>query len=383
MRAGWRYRCSETEYRKNKLGISALIIKPKHTRTLEPLTSPPDNPKYFFDHNDSEQLQAFGITESGDEIVLSDVSWSLSDESDTAGATTINQDGRLTTETLAANQSKEISVRISYASLAASADIVISSYPLSINGLAIKIDNIPVNDTTQNMVVCDSTSFTAEGQFEDGSTRDITNKIEWPNAITDSNAKFITDDPNIAVFSSHTNATYTIEPDYKGQGSASMNLAVAQDGFGNFTINTTSLSLLTDETFVLQVYADIDDGGDDINQNVSSRAKWTSADNNVVSVDDTGLVTAIAEGGPLDVTAQCGSATVAASLTVSIDNNIASIKIRDENSNDIDYKQLFITSGSGETVKLQLWVKMYDDTELDVTEDEKHHLGNQAPAEWG
>jgi len=352
---------------KNKFNISSLIIKPKYTQTLAPVSAPPANSKYYFAHNDSEELQAFGITDTDDEIALTDLdlNWSITDNSDTSGDTTIDKNGLLKTESLGSYQSKDIAVNISFATLTATADVVISSYPLATNGLSIKINDVVVNDTNQSIPVCDTTSLKAEGLFDDGSSRDITRKITWSAALADSNAQFSTTDPNSPVFSSHTNATYAVTPDYNGQGTATMNFVVSQTGFTNFVIDSSSVSVASGETHTLSVTADIDSGSGNVNKEVTSRAKWSSADAAIVTVDDPGVVKGEATGGPIDVTAQCGSASVTSSVTVNIDNTIKSIEILDENSNSIDNKYLILDTA----VNLKLRVHKIDGSTQDITTD--------------
>lgn len=346
---------------KNRLNITSVIIKPQYTLTLDPVSVSPANPKYYFEHNDAEQLQAFGVTDSNDEILLSDVTWSITDNSNTAGATTISQAGLLNTESLTANQSKDIAINIDFADLTATADIVISSYPLVTGGLSIKINDVVVNNTNQSTPVCDTTSLKAEGLFDDGSTRDITSKINWSAALADSNARFSTIDPNAPVFSSHTNAIYTVTPDYKGQGTASVDFDVSDTDFSNFSIDSSSVSIASEETHTLSVTADI--GGS--SANVSSQAKWSSADTAIFTVNDSGVVTGIATGGPIDVTAQCGSASVTSSVTVNIDNTIMYIEILDENSDSTDLKNLIVNN----TVNLKLRVYKTDGSTQDITTD--------------
>jgi len=351
----------------NKFNITSLVIKPVFTQTLNPLTNPPDKPVYYFDHDDTEKLQVFGITATNDEIPLSNIIWSLGDSSGSSG---IDQNGVLTTEALPANQTKTISVNAGFAALNGSADIVISSYPLSPAGLSIKIGDSVVNDTTQDIVVCDSLAFSAQGSFEDGSIRDITTKIDWTKAINNNNAKFVVSEQNEAIFSSHTNANYILQADYKAQATASLDLSVSQTGFHNFTINPKQLTLAPDETYALQLGADIDTGNGNVEHDVSNTAKWVSGNDSIITVDDAGLVTAISEGGPVEVMAQCGSVSISTSISVAIDNTILYVKILDENYNNIDYKELAITNNVGGTVNLKLRAYMQDGSTLDVTTDE-------------
>ena len=352
---------------KNELNISSVIIKPKYTQTIDPVTTPPANPKYYFDHNDAEQLEVVGITESGDEIILDSVTWSITDDSDTAGATVISNSGLLTMETLDDNQTKDVLIQVEFATLTSSADIVISSYPLSSDGLSIKLNDELVTDTTPTVIVCDTNILTTEAIFDDGSIRDVTSKIDWSAAITDDNAKFVTTVLNTAIFSSHTNATYTVTPDYKEQGTATVSLDVTQTGFSNLLIDSSSVSIQPDATHIFAVTADIDNGSGNVNTTVSTQAKWSSADKDIFTVDDTGVITGITEGGPVDLTAQCGSAIETASITVDLDKIIVSIEIRDENGNSTNEQIMFVN----DKVNLTLHINYSDGSSQDVTIDDK------------
>lgn len=348
---------------KNKLSIESLIIKPKYTRTLSPLTTAPDNPKYYLDHNDSEQLLAYGVTATNEEFLLADANWSITDSTSTAGQTTIDNNGLLTTEAFAAtNQSKLISINIDFSSLSASADIVISSSPLATNGLSIKMADTVVNSTTQAVVVCDTKTFTVTGLFDDGSTRDVTSKIDWSAALVSNDAKFLTTDPNTAVFSSHTNADYVVTPNYKSQGSGTVTLSVSNTNFSNLIINSSTLSLAVDETDSLSVTADI--GSGNVNTTVSSQAKWVSTDTTIVTVDTSGVITGVKIGGPTNVTAQCGSSTATSAVTVNTGKTITHVRILDEDDQDVTQNLLV-----NEAVNLKLMAYWSDSSESDVTTD--------------
>ena len=348
---------------KNRLNITSVIIKPQYTLTLDPVSVSPANPKYYFEHNDAEQLQAYGITDSSDEILLSNVSWSITDSSNTAGSTTINSDGLLSTESLTANLSKDIAVNIGFAGLTATADVVISSYPLSTGGLSLKINDAVVNNTSPSIPVCSTSTLKAEGLFDDGSTRNITSKITWSAALANSDAKFVTSDPNAPVFSAHTNATYVVTPSYKGQGTATMSFEVSDTGFSSFVIDSSTVSIASGETHTLKITADIDSGSGKVNNDVTSRAKWSSADKAIFTVDDPGVIAGVATGGPINVTAQCGTTTVTSSVTVNIDNTIKSIEILDKDSISIAKIDLIIN----DTINLQLRVNKMDGSTENVT----------------
>lgn len=350
---------------KSQYNIISLLIRPKYTTTISPLTSAPANPKYYFDHNDSEQLEAVGITDGGDEIILDNAIWSLTDNTATAGASSISRSGLLSMESLAANQSKDITVSISFATLSASADIVISSYPLATNGLSIKIAGTVVNSTSQTVVVCDTKTLTVEGLFDDGSTRDVTSKINWSSAINDSNASFNTGNPNQAVFSAHTNATYTVTPSYKSQGSATVDLVVAQTGFSDLQLSSSTVSISVGETQAITATANIDSGSGKLSTDVSQRAKWASADTSIFTVNSSGTIKGIAKGGPTNLTATCGTEAVTASVSVDQDNTIKSIEILDSDFSSLDVKELAVN----ETVNLKLRLHRTDGSTEDITTD--------------
>jgi len=349
----------------NKLSIVSVIIKPKYTLTISPVTTPPANPKYYVAHNDTEQLQVYGITAANEEVPLNNATWLITDNTSTAGATSIDQNGLLRTESLSANQSKELAVSVRYASLAATADIVISAYPLSAGGLSIYMNNAVVNGLTQAVVACDTAALTAIGLFDDGSSRDVTSKINWAASISDSNAKFVTTDPSTALFSAHTNADYVVTPDYAGQGSATVTLQLTNSGLSNLSLGTGTLTLAPTETDTLTLTADINTGSGNINENVTSRAKWSSANTATFTVSSAGLLTGVAIG-TANVTAQCGTATATASVTVENDASLLYIKILDADSLDTTRQDLIV----GNAVNLKLRAYMADSSELDISSDE-------------
>ncbi|MDH5445126.1 MAG: hypothetical protein OEY52_06175 [Gammaproteobacteria bacterium] len=338
----------------SKYNITSLAVRPVNTRTISPTTG-----DLYFDHNDSEQLQAIGINDSGAEFVLEDTTWGMTDVTATAGQTSISQDGLLKTETLAAaNQTKTITLDLSFGTLTSSTTVVISSHTLT-PPLAIKLNGTAAG-ASHNVTVCDTATLTTEGNFSDGSTRDVTSKIAWSSAITDSNGKISTSNPNQAIFSAHTNATYTITPNYKGQGTGTVDLVVGDTGFSNLKLDASSVSLDIDQTHILTATADINGSS----TNVSTRARWVSADTTIFSVNSSGTITGVKRGGPINLTVQCGSATDTSSVTVEEDN-IDYIEILNSDSIAITNLNLSVSS----TTNLKAKLHRTDDTSEEITTD--------------
>jgi len=351
----------------NKLNIVSLVLKSKFTQTLNPVNTPGTTPTYYFPHSvNDEQITVTGINESGKEISLSNVDFSIIDNSANAGDTTIDSNGNLILEKLLLdNDTKQITVQADFATVSGTANIVISSQHVSTGGLSLLINNVNVNGSQQTVTVCDSTAFAATAIFDDGSTRGITRKITWTDAINNANTKFNVTDTNNPLFSAHTNAIYNLSVTYDGQ-TENVDLDVAQMGFSNFVVSPVSKTLQVNGTQLLTLSATINGQQ---KSGLQTTAKWVTGNASIVDVNTaTGVVTGKALGGPITITATCGDDSVTSSITVN-KLELVSVEIRNSAKNPSDVINVNITTGQPETAQLSLFAHNSDNSVVDISSD--------------
>lgn len=350
----------------NKLNIVSLVLNSNLTQTLNPVNTVGTTPTYYLPHAvNNEQITVTGINESGEEIALTNIDFSLIDNTATAGSTTIDANGNLSLETLVDDTIKQITVQADFATVSATANIVISSKHVSTGGLSLLINDTNVNNSQQPVTVCDSIALTATAIFDDGSTRGITRKISWPATISDANAKFDITDTNTPLFSAHTNALYNLVTTYDGQ-TENVDLNVTQTGFSNIVVSPVSQTLQIDGTQVLTLTADINGQQ---KSGLQTNAKWSTADAAIVDVDSaTGVVTGKALGGPITITAACGDDSTTSSITVD-KGELVSVEIRDSAKNPSDAIIFNITAGQPETTQLSLFAHYSDNSVVDISSD--------------
>ncbi len=351
----------------NKLNIVSLVLNSKYTQTLVPANTPGTTPTFYFTHGDSsEQITVTGITANGVEVNLSNIKFSIIDNS--GGTSTIDDNGNLTLETFQDNiTTKQITVQAEFTTLIGTATVMISSFPLQASGLLLYVNGSAAGATI-NADVCDTTLFEARGVFSDGSTRTITRKIDWPASINTNdtaNAKFDVTDLSKPLFSSHTNSTYQLVVSHApGPVTSNVDVTVAQGSFTNMVISPTSKTLGLNATQLLSLSATINNQQ---KTNLEKIAKWSSDDATVADVDLlTGVVTGKKIGGPVTITGVCGDASITSSVTV-INIELVSIEIRDAGLNAISLLTFNITAGNPQTHKLSLFAHYSDGSEANIS----------------
>jgi hypothetical protein len=348
----------------NKLNVVSLVLNSKYTQTLVPANTPGSIPTFYFPHNDSsEQITVTGITENGEEVSLSNIKFSIIDNS---GGTfnTIDDNGNLTLETLGVTTTKQITVQAEFSSLIGTATVMISSFPLQANGLLLYVNSTAAG-ASYTATVCDTTLLEARGVFSDGSTRTITRKIDWAASNVSTDAKFDVTDLSKPLFSSHTNTTYPLAVTYDAQ-TTNLNMIVEQGSFTNMVISPTSKILPVGSTQLLSLSATINNQQ---KTKLETLAKWTTADATIVDVNaSTGLVSGVALGGPITITGQCGDDIQTSSVTVKV-LELNSIEIRTASSVASDLITFNITAGNPETHKLTLYAHYSDGSEANISSD--------------
>ena len=176
-----------------------------------------------------------------------------------------------------------------------------------------------VNPTLQQITVTPQTpqiqqgktqQMAATGTYDDGSTKDITGKVQWTSddmtvATVGTSSGLVTGDSLGSATITATSATIT------GSTTATVVLANIQ----SITVTPTNTSITQGNTKQFTAMATTSKG---TTQDITSSATWNSSNTNVVTIDATGLATALAVSTPQTVTisASSGGVTGSTNLTV-------------------------------------------------------------------
>ena len=163
------------------------------------------------------------------------------------------------------------------------------------------LQSLSLSDTESGSIALDTTDqLTAVGVFDDGSSQDLSADVTWQSAdsttiVIDSTglATAVAVGGPIAITASFGNVNQTIN--LTGTEAVLVAISVSDQEGGIIAAGTTDQ---------LAAYGTFSDG---TSQDLTNSVTWTTADANVVSVDQTGLVNASGAGGPVQVTATSGN----------------------------------------------------------------------------
>ena len=202
--------------------------------------------------------------------------------------------------------------------------------------------------------------MTASGSFSNGTSRDITDVVEWAPANT-AIANVTTPGGNLAWLNALavTPASAPVAITAKsGTITASTNLTVTAPLLQSITIFPSSLEL-TDKTGArFSVTAGFNDG---TTQDVTANTEWTSSAGTIASVANSGL----AKGRASAVAA--GSATINAAYGGRTASAVVTVRTRNIQSLAISAASSVVVSGN--QVKYTATANYSDGTSVDVTED--------------
>jgi uncharacterized protein YjdB len=148
--------------------------------------------------------------------------------------------------------------------------------------------------------------FTATATLGDGTTSDVTSQATWSSSST--NVATIN---NSGLATAAATGTTTITA-ASGGVTGTTTLTVSTQTVSSITIAPANPTLFTGQVQQMKATATLSDG---TTRDVTTTVTWTSSNANVVSVTNTGLVTAITSG-TATITATAGTVTVSTNVTV-------------------------------------------------------------------
>lgn len=195
--------------------------------------------------------------------------------------------------------------------ISASLDGVTASTPAdSIEVTDAVLESLQVEPFDPSVALGRSQQFTVTGTYSDGSNQDLSTTVSWSSSAT-----------TIADIDGSGLATTL------GKNAGSTQITASLDGQSD----TTTLTVTDAELVSIEVTpgtANVPAGrtqqfsatgtySDGTNQSLDSTVSWSSADESLVTISDTGLATGLSEGGPVAIVASQGGKTGEAELTVS------------------------------------------------------------------
>jgi trimeric autotransporter adhesin len=176
-----------------------------------------------------------------------------------------------------------------------------------------------VNPTLQQITVTPQTpqiqqgktqQMAATGSYDDGSTKDITGKVQWSSDDT----TVATVGTSTGLVTANTLGTATItaaSATITGSTTATVVLANIQ----SISVTPTNTSITQGNTKQFTAIATTSNG---TTQDITSSATWNSSNTNVVTIDATGLATALAvtTAQTVTISASSGGVTGSTNLTV-------------------------------------------------------------------
>ncbi|WP_133407677.1 beta strand repeat-containing protein [Parashewanella tropica] len=236
----------------------------------------------------------------------------------TAVATFSDSTTQTITDSASWNSSDKNNATITPAGLAKGENVGTSTITASMSGVtsnqaaftvtAAELTQIQVTPTGNQSIPNGRTQqFTATGTYTDTTTADISNRVNWTSS-----------DDNIATVSNAGLVT--------GVNEGSVTISAALDGVSSNTINTTITAAVINNIQIQATpnsapkgntvqYNAVGNFSDGTSRNLNTQVSWTSSDDNIATVSDSGLVSAVNEGSAT-IRANIGSLGGSASIQV-------------------------------------------------------------------
>jgi len=302
---------------------------------------------------DSLQLTVIGNKSQPDEVDLTEyVSWSVSDDA----LAKVKSGGLM--ETFSTDG--VVTITASLSSFSATLPITLSSAAL--NSIDVKADT--ATPDTLETSVCRPLALKALGNYDDTTTRDITDKVSWST----STASAILKTGSVISLSNFEVSTPGIAATLGAISSDDMTPVTVNviDDIDSLVLSPLTPTLNVGETQSFQVLADF---GGDTGIDISSTVSWASSDPVKADFNSNNEVLTAALSGTTTVTAVCGDQT---------DNTLVTVegKALDSLTIEPDNAVRLVRINLGETAQLSVTAKYSDLTEEDVTDSAEWSVVN-------
>jgi uncharacterized protein YjdB len=194
---------------------------------------------------------------------------------------------------------------------AAFAALIIVAFSIGCSGFFVDptLTTITVTPATPSVVAGDTLQLTATGSYDDGSTKNITGTVTWTTSdngvATVSSGGLLT---GMAVGSATLTATSAAI-----SGTTTVTVQVA--GLQSITLSPTGPSIKQGETEQFMATGHLQDG---TTQDITDSVTWTSSNEEVATIDATGVATALSVTASSTTTIKATSGTVSATTTLPV-----------------------------------------------------------------
>jgi len=181
-----------------------------------------------------------------------------------------------------------------------------SSATLTVSGAAVNLSSIVVSPAASSLAVNSSQQFTATGNYSDGSSADLTSLVTWsstPGTIATVSASGLVN----GVASGSANISASL-----GAISGSTSLTVTAPTIASIAVTPVGLTL---GIGINQQYVATATYSDGTSADLTSGVTWTSSSTSVATVNNSGLVTTVAQG-QTTITASVSGQSDTSTLTV-------------------------------------------------------------------
>jgi len=189
-------------------------------------------------------------------------------------------------------------------------DLVLNSFGVTIDsGPQAALESIDVSGESDKVEIGRTVKFTATGTYDDGSTTEITTDVTWASSNTD---VAIINSTGLAtgIAEGTTNITATLNT----ITSSPVQLEVTESTIAlqSITISPDNPSIEKGQTLRFTATGTYSDGS---MEDITSSVQWLSLDENVATIDTTGLATGVSEG-TVSITASFGDLSGETTLQV-------------------------------------------------------------------
>lgn len=173
--------------------------------------------------------------------------------------------------------------------------------------LTVGITSLSISPAVATVEVGNSARYTATATFADGSTRDVTDDVDW--SVGSASKAAVEKGTAMGLADGATTVTATLE----GQRANALLNVTSTVSIASIAVTPGTATIAPGATQAFTAIATYTDGTTaDVTQSVS----WTSADPNVADIDPSGVAIGLAAGGPVTITATLGGVTGNAQLAV-------------------------------------------------------------------
>lgn len=184
------------------------------------------------------------------------------------------------------------------------------------------ITDLSISPVVATVEVGNSQRYTATATFSDGSTRDVSDGVDW--SVGSASKAAVDKGTVVGLADGATTVTASLE----GQRATALLNVTSTVSIASIAVTPDTATIAPNATQAFTAMATYTDGTiADVTQSVA----WTTSNPNVADIDVSGVAIGIAAGGPVTITASLGATSGTAQLTVAGGATLTSITVTPAN----------------------------------------------------